>query len=38
MEEYGTPNGTIKRKQSYPYGSATDFFPCKVSLACEDGP
>lgn len=34
LEEEGTNYGTVRRQQKYPYGSATDFFPCKVLVAC----
>ena len=34
MEEEGSAYRTVRREQAYPYGSATDFFPCKVLIAC----
>jgi hypothetical protein len=38
MEEEGTAYGTVRRQQTYPYGSATGFFPCKVKIACAEEP
>jgi hypothetical protein len=38
MEEEGTAYGTVRRQQTYPYGSATGFFACKVKLACSEEP
>ncbi len=38
MEEEGSPWGTVKREMTYPYGSQTDFFPCKVTSACSQYP
>ncbi len=38
MEEEGTAYGTVKRQTSFPYGSMSGFFPCKVELACSDNP
>lgn len=36
MEEEGTAYGTVRRQTTYPYGSATGFFPCKVKNACSE--
>ena len=38
LEEEGTAYGTVRRQTTYPYGSMTGFFPCKVKLACSEEP
>jgi len=34
MEEEDSAHGTVRRQQTYPYGSGTGYFPCKVKIAC----
>ena len=34
IEEGGTKVGTVRRQQLYPYGNTTEYYPCKVLIAC----